>query len=156
MPQYHYAKQLRAAFDLGCSMRHSTVNTTYLQDMPWTYGAKPPIFVAVGKNPDGSYAVGIANPTGIPVRPVLNGKATQVFPNASTVVLELVIEELLPTSGAEEEAELHFVSQRSTGDESYSVPEAPVPLTVGVLRVEIGPNQVLTLRSAPSAGPTSK
>jgi hypothetical protein len=139
MPQYHYAKQLRAAFDLGCSMRYSTVNATFLgvrggNDMAWTYGKKPPIHVAVGKNPDGSYAVGIANPTGIPTRPVLNGKATQIFPNASMVVLELVLEELLPASGAEEEgAELRFVARRSTGDESYSVPEADVALAGGVL-----------------------
>ena len=40
MPQYHYAKQLRAAFDLGCSMRYSTVNTTslrYVETVPLSF-----------------------------------------------------------------------------------------------------------------------
>ena len=76
MPQYHYAKQLRQAFDIGCSMRYSTANTTkggrpFLPDMPWTYGLRNSLNVAVGRNADGSWAVGIANPTGIPVVPFL-------------------------------------------------------------------------------------
>jgi hypothetical protein len=119
------------------------------RDMPWTYGSRPPLHVAVGKNPDGSYGIGIANPTGIPVKRNLNGKETQIFPNASTVVLELVLGELQAGGGGAHEgaAELRFVARRSTGDESFSVPEADVVLAGGVLRVRIGPNQVLTLRS---------
>ena len=38
--------------------------------------------VGVGRNPDSSWAVAIANPTGIPTVESLNGVRTQLFPNA--------------------------------------------------------------------------
>jgi hypothetical protein len=56
MPQYHYAKQLRQAFDFGCEIRYATANTTktinghtrpFLPDMVWSYGDKSPLNVAV-------------------------------------------------------------------------------------------------------------
>lgn len=91
MPQYHYAKQLRQTFDLGCVMRQSTVNTThtvgsrtypFLPQMTWTYGAKNSLNVAVGLNPDNTWGVAVANPTGIPTVQSLNGVPTQLFSNA--------------------------------------------------------------------------
>lgn len=39
MPQYHYAKQLRQAFDIGCVLRSATTNSTVLPSMTWTYVA---------------------------------------------------------------------------------------------------------------------
>ena len=67
------------------------------------YGDKNYLNVAVGKNPDGSWAIGIANPTGIPKVSSLNGHPTHTFANATTIALELVIDDVVglgaPRSG---------------------------------------------------------
>ena len=44
---------------------------------------------------------------------------------------------------------LAFEARRSTGNTAFYVPEAPVVLRGGKLSVEVGPNEVLTLRSQP-------
>ena len=49
MPQYHYAKQLRQAFDIGCVMRSSTANSTAHPGMTWTYGRKSTVNAAIGR-----------------------------------------------------------------------------------------------------------
>ena len=116
----------------------------------------------LGRNPDGSWAIGLANPTGTPTVEDLNGVPTQLFDNATTLVVELVLPELAPmpaaTAGGGRSAGrgvLVFVPRRSTGAESYGVEEPPVVMSGGRLSVTLGPNQLLTLRSqAPNSNHT--
>jgi hypothetical protein len=148
MPQYHYAKQLRQAFDFGCQMRPCSANTTktagghtrpYLPDMVWTYGNKSSLNVAAGMNPDGSWAIGIANPTGIPSVENLNGVDTLIFPPATALALEVVF--------GEDVTGLAFAAHRSTGETSFNVAQQDVVVESGRLLVHVGPNELLTLRS---------
>lgn len=170
MPTYWFAKQLRDTFDLGAVMRFSTANTTktnrdgksvpFVPDMVWTAGVKAPLNVAVGKNPDGSWAVGVANPTGIPVHHKAGTAGGADFPNATELTVELVLEELTIMRGGEaglggRAGPISFVAHRSTGDESYIVKEADaVVMRDGKLQVKVGPNELLTLRSAPDTART--
>lgn len=157
LPQYHYAKQLRAAFDIGCTLRYATANTTktdrynhtfpFLPDMVWTYGVKNVLNVAVGQNPGGSWAVGIANPTGIPTVEDLNGVETQLFPNATVVSVELRLDDLGGGGGAVSLSDLTFTAFRSTGAATFSVAEPAVAMHGGIIVVQVGPNELLTLRS---------
>jgi hypothetical protein len=168
MPTYWFAKQLRQTFDLGAVMRFSTANTTktnrdgksvpFMPDMVWTAGVKAPLNVAVGKNPDGSWAVGVANPTGTPVHHKAGTFGGADFPNATELTVELVLEELTIMRGGEAglgrgagpSGPISFVAHRSTGDESYIVKEADaVVMRDGKVTVKVGPNELLTLRSAP-------
>ena len=101
-----------------------------------------------------------ANPTGTPTIEHLNGVPTQLFPDAVTLEIELVLTEetkeveLMLTKGSEEGGErarsanstLTFVPHRSTGNEAYSVEEALVVMKGGRLSVTLGPNELLTLR----------
>ena len=73
---------------------------------------------------------------------------------------ELVLEELTIMRGGEaglggRAGPISFVAHRSTGDESYIVKEADaVVMRDGKLQVKVGPNELLTLRSAPDAART--
>ena len=146
MPQYHYAKQLRQTFDIGCVMRSSATNSTSQPNMTWTYGKKSSVNAAIGRNPDGSWAIAVANPTGTPTIAHLNGVPTQLFDNATTLEIELVLSDIESEMAASEDA-LTFVPRRSTGNVAYSVEEAPVVVKGGRLLVTLGPNELLTLRS---------
>ena len=144
MPQYHYAKQLRKTFDIGCVMHASSANSSFLPEMTWTYGKKSSVNAAVGRNPDGSWAVAVANPSGIPTIDDLNGMSTQLFPNATTLEVALVLRDelLLP-----DKATLTFVPHRSTGTSAYIVEEKPILMEGGKLSIVVQPNELLTLRS---------
>lgn len=142
MPQYHYAKQLRKTFDIGCVMRTSSTSNTFLPGMTWTYGKKSSVNAAVGRNPDGSWGIAVANPTGIPTIDNLNGVATQLFPNATTLQVELVLSDELASTET-----LTFVPYRSVGKTAYSVKEEPVAMKGGRISVSVQPNELLTLRS---------
>ena len=149
MPTYYYAQQLRQTFDLGCVLRYSLANTTRLPDMAWTYGVHPALHVAAGRNPDGSWAVGITNPTGIPTVEHLNGVPTRLFPNATTLVVKLVLSDLAGTSvplprGGQD---LEFAVHRSTGNVAYNVEEESVLMRGGVVVVTVASNEMVTLRS---------
>ena len=109
--------------------------------MTWTYGKKSSVNAAVGLNPDGSWAIAVANPTGIPTVENLNGVPTQLFPNATTLEVELAL------SGETSVEAVTFVVHRSTGAATYSVEEAQVVMKRGKLSVKVGPNELLTLRS---------
>jgi len=62
--KYHYLKQLVGqTFDRGAVFRSATSLSE--GDMVWTYGQKPSITAAVAQNPDGTWAIGIANTTGV-------------------------------------------------------------------------------------------
>lgn len=152
MPTYHYAKQLRATFDLGARLRHSVANISTpgqreASEMDWTYGKHSDIYAAVGENPDGSWGIGVVNPTGCPTVEDLNGKNTSLFSDAKTLTVQVLIAEL-----ADSDAPLKFAAQRSTGKSSYAAKEEAVAMVGGRLTVVVGPNELLTLRSGKAQG----
>lgn len=150
MPEYWYVKQLMRAFDVGCVLRHSTANATQqpgqrdAAEMTWTYGVKSVLNVATGRNPDGSYAIGVANPTGCPTVQVVGSKTgprnQSIFANATTLSVEIALAELDATP-------LHFSVHRSRGAVSFGVKDADLTMQNGRLVVGIGPNELVTLRS---------
>ena len=143
MPQYHYARQLRKTFDIGCVMHSSSTNSSFLPGMTWTYGRKSSVNAAVGRNPDGTWGIAVANPTGTPTVDDLNGIPTQLFPNATTLQIELVLSDELFLS----DETLTFVPHRSMGASAYNVEEPPVVMKGGKLSLVVQPNELLTLRS---------
>lgn len=143
MPQYHYARQLRKTFDIGCLMHSSSTNSSFLPGMTWTYGRKSSVNAAVGRNPDGTWGIAVANPTGTPTVDDLNGIPTQLFPNATTLQIELVLSDELFLS----DETLTFVPHRSMGASAYNVEEPPVVMKGGKLSLVVQPNELLTLRS---------
>ena len=66
---YYYYKQLRRGFKDGCVLRRSTSNDTrerVYQEMCFTYGDKPAIIGAAGRNSDGSWGLNMVNLTSQP------------------------------------------------------------------------------------------
>lgn len=66
---YHYYKQMRRGFKDGCVLRRSTSNDTrerVYRQMCFTYGDKPAIIGAAGRNADGSWGLNVVNLTGEP------------------------------------------------------------------------------------------
>ncbi len=66
---YYYYRQLRRGFQDGCVLRRSTSSDTRedrYRTMCFTYGDKPAIIGAAGRNTDGSWGLNIVNLTGEP------------------------------------------------------------------------------------------
>lgn len=66
---YYYYKQLRRGFRDGCVFRSSTSSDTRqdrYRTMCFTYGDKPAIIGAAGRNRDGSWGLNVVNLTGEP------------------------------------------------------------------------------------------
>lgn len=59
--KYHYFKRLSETFDPGAVFRDS--QSSLEGGMTWTYGRKPRLTVAAGRNPDGAWGIGISNYT---------------------------------------------------------------------------------------------
>lgn len=163
-PGFHYARQLRNVLHLGAQMRHCLANATYGagggSDMTWTYGRKEGFNVGVGRNPDGSWGVAVANPTGMP------NSTIAVHPAPTTYTIQVSIPELANGAstvleGRQQEPEtgrvpgavsvpgsaIVFDAWRSVGWSSYEVPEGPYTMEDGVLTVTIASNSLVTLRS---------
>ncbi|MBA3704943.1 MAG: T9SS type A sorting domain-containing protein [Bacteroidetes bacterium] len=58
---YYYIKQLSQTFDVGSVLRDAT--SSLEGDMLWTYGSRPQLTASCGKNPDGSWGIGLSNYT---------------------------------------------------------------------------------------------
>ena len=59
--KYYYYRQLSDAFDVG-AVFHRALSSTE-GDMTYSYGKKPRINAAAGRNPDGAWAIGLSNDT---------------------------------------------------------------------------------------------
>jgi O-glycosyl hydrolase len=59
--KYYTYRQLSGAFDVGATFRDS--QSSLDGDMTWTYGQKPRLTASAAQNPDGSWAMGLANYT---------------------------------------------------------------------------------------------
>lgn len=137
--KHRYLAQLAQAFQPGCVLRKA--HSDREEHMHWTYGRKPRVVVAAGRNPDGSWAVGISNytyndfPTGSDFHRENAGHPAQVFTVAVTL------------DDLSDVPEMPFEVQRSdrhgTRNES-----SPLIARYGQLELAIDPLELVTLRSA--------
>ena len=131
--KYFYFKQMLAAFDTGAIFRRTMSGSE--GDMAYTYGPKPAINAAAAKNPDGSWAIGIVNDTGVPGHPPLTS-----YPDSTTFKMNVKIEEL-KGSGS-----LRFAVYRSSANH-HNVSAGEIVVKNGRFSVVVAPKELVTLRS---------
>ena len=150
--KYHYLRQLSAAFDVGARFRRATSSLD--GDMTYRYGPKPRVNAAVAANPDGTWSIGLtdftsdrlAGPTADPAyrdgRLVnvedMGGRPSQSFH------VTVRVPELAGTG------DVTFRLRRSDGGLTDAV-GVPVQMRAGRLQVDLGPLDLVTLRSVPPA-----
>jgi hypothetical protein len=85
--KYYYYRQLRRGFKDGCVFRSSTSSDTresVYQEMCLTYGDRPAIVGAAGRNVDGSWGLNVVNLTSEPnVRPGVSAGSANYQPAAT-------------------------------------------------------------------------
>lgn len=134
--KYFYLKQLTAAFNPGAAVRRCESATE--ADMVYTYGQKPRVCAAAAVNPDGSWAVGVVNLTGIAARSHI-----EKWHPAEPLTVRVQIEEWSGTG----ERKLALVCSRAG---RHAEPGGEIVAQDGVFTVAVAPREALTLRSAPA------
>ena len=137
--KYYYFKQLLTTFDKGAVFR--SVMSSREADMPYTYGQKPAINAAAAINPDGTWAVGIVNGTGVSSQ----SHITKWY-DASNCVLNIKIDELKGT------ASLPFVVFRSSANR-HAVISDTILVRDGRFTISLAPRELVTLRSIKPVNP---
>lgn len=142
---YYYLKQLSQAFDNGAIFR--SCESSLDQDMCWTFGHKPRVIAAAGRNPDGDWAIGVCNFTS---DYFVSPQATrqdreQGGYRGQTYRVTIHIPELA-SSG-----KVIFQAYRSNSN-SNIVKQAPVVMTDGYATLDnVAPFDLWTLREVHSA-----
>lgn len=147
--KYHVLRQLSDAFDVGAGFRRC--RSSLAGDMTYRYGPKPRVNVAVARDPDGSWAIGVADftsdqlvgPTAVApyndpkrVDPVnLGGRPSESF-RVTVRVPELA------------GPDVTFRVRRGGPGRTDAV-DVPVQMHGGAVSVDVGPLEVVTLRSVP-------
>ncbi len=135
--KYFTYRQLSRVFEVGARFRHS--QSSLEGEMTWTYGPKPRLTAAAAQNPDGSWAIGLANFTApnFSAAPAENGYANGF--EAQNFDVTVQIPELANVKS------LRFGIERSGLQNG-----APKPLEMKagqLLIADVAPLQVVTLRS---------
>lgn len=133
---YHYYNQILNAFDYGSVFRYCT--TQEYGDMSRPRGKKPAINAAFVQNPDGSYAMGIANSTNERIISQGWGKQNENLRSIKQNV-EIYIEELAGKT-------VEFEVVRS-GKDGFSLSEGTVKAINGKLNITLSDCELVTLRS---------
>jgi hypothetical protein len=136
--KYYYFKQLLSVFDVGAVFRRTQSSTE--ADMPYTYGQKPAINAAAAVNPDGSWAIGVVNDTGV----CCNSGISQWY-GATTYNVTVNVSEL---SGSGSQA---FTLYRSRANQHF-VNAGTVIMNNGSITVQVAPRELISLRSAATGG----
>lgn len=126
--KYYYLKQLLKTFDRGAVFR--AASSSIGGGMVWGYGLKPAITLAAAKNPDGTWAIGASNTSGI--------AATKISSYAARSTYQLMIQ--LP-----EPVNANFQVLRSGATKSI-VAASDVKAVNGLLTTLLAPNELVTLR----------
>lgn len=142
---YFALKQLAHTFDVGCVLRQTRSDKE--GGMAYTYGKKPRVTVAVGKNPDGSFAVGVVNythPHFTDTEKNAHGQQSQTGYAAQTFRVTVRIPEIATKP-------VLFHVQRSSNP-LLSDKQIGGTLTSqnGTLTLRISPLEIVTLRSVPA------
>lgn len=146
---YYYYKQMRRAFHDGCVLRRSTSSDTrkpVYQQMCFTYGDKPAIIGAAGRNPNGSWGLNVVNLTGEPNSgrnpPSYPGSA--VYRPAATYHITYHVAELANRRGDPFRFELYRSSSAV-----QDADEGAVFMSNGDVTFTIAPMELVTLVSIP-------
>ncbi len=135
-------RQLSHAFDMGAVFRDSTSSEG--GDMTWTYGKKPRLTAAAARNPDGTWAVGVANYTADDFRGVQgwSDDAWNVSQGGHTPAQSFSVTVRIEELRREKETRFRVCH-------SASEPTDPefVIFREGEATIEVGSLEVVTLRS---------
>ncbi len=149
---YYYYKQLRRAFHDGCVLRRSTCSDTRderYRTMCFTYGNKPAIIGAAGRNPDGSWGLNVVNLTGEPNSgnnpPAYPGNA--VYQPPATYHITYHVAELADAG----RVAFRLYRSNTNVQDAY---QGTVFMTSGNVTFTIAPLELVTLVSAPTTGAT--
>lgn len=135
--KYYYLKQLVSTFDKGAVFRLTVSDTE--GEMEYTYGQKPAINAAAAINPDGTWAVGIQNLTGI--SSTFNDPPRVSYYAATTYNVTTTIQELAGTGTKT------FTLYRSKANNHF-VNAGTVTMNNGAITVQVAPRELVCLRSA--------
>ncbi len=148
--KWFYYRQLSRAFDVGAVFRQS--DSSLDGGMTYTYGKKPHLIAAAGRNPDGSWAFGAANLTSPEFTDVMKnekGEPSQTSYAARGYRVTVRIPEL------ERVERLDFRVRRSgparNGANALQEDREDGVLTLkrGLGEVTVGPRELVTLHSTP-------
>ncbi|CAN5494323.1 hypothetical protein BH09VER1_BH09VER1_42630 [soil metagenome] len=132
--KYYYLKQLLAAFEVGTVLRRC--ESAAEGRMVYTYGLKPKACAAAGVDPDGSWALGVVNLTGLPGR-----NEIARWQPAETLEVTVKIDELATAP------DRVFRLTRSRAGQ-HAVEGGEVTMKGGSVSLRIAPMELITLRSA--------
>lgn len=142
--KYDTYKQLSDAFDTGARVRHS--RSSLEGEMPWSYGKKSRLTAAAAQNPDGSWAIGLANYTAASFNGV-QGWADEKwnreqggYTPAQTFEVTIEIPEL------KNHAPLAFAIHR-TNASTANAPAGTLTMTGGRFTLPVASLELITLRS---------
>lgn len=136
--KYYYYRQLSDTFDVGAVFRAS--QSSLDDGMTWTYGPKPHLVAAAGRNPDGSWGVGLTDFT-LPEGDAANSRNGFFNGDKAQAYTVTVNVPELANVGA-----VPFTVYRSSGTLN-DVREGNVTMTHGSVTVTVYPLELVTLRS---------
>ena len=147
--KYHHLRQLSAAFDVGAVLRRCSSSLD--GPMTYTYGPKPRVTAAVGRNPDGSWAIGLcdytsdrlAGPTADAA--LANPKRANVAAIGGRPAEAFTVTVRVPELAESGDMTFHV---RRGGPGRTGAVDPPVQMRGGAVTVDVGPLDVVTLRSA--------
>jgi hypothetical protein len=143
---YYYYKQLRRGFQDGCELRRSTSSDTRedrYRTMCFTYGDKPAIIGAVGRNRDGSWGLNVVNLTGEPDWLSGNSRGAAHYQAAATYHINYHVAELA------NEGSVAFRLYRSSST-VQDADQGTVLMKGGDAIFTVAPLELVTLVSAPT------
>ncbi len=143
--KYYYYQQLSEAFDVGAVFRDS--QSSLEGDMTWTYGQKPRLTAASARNTDGTFSIGLSNYTADSFAGV-QGWADEKWnkeQGGHTPVQTFRVTIQLPE--LEGRRNVRFAVHRSNAI-LKNAPQETVTMKNGAITVNVGPLDLVTLRSA--------
>jgi hypothetical protein len=141
--KYFFLQQLSRTFDVGAAFRYTACDRALpTKDLGWTYGQKPALNVAMAKNPDGTWAIGLSNDTDLDTAMGTSEAwklGTRYYPRASYQVT-LHVQELKKVRNLD----FQVVCSNETLTQS---PQGIVHMHYGTLTLTLNPRDLITLRS---------
>jgi O-glycosyl hydrolase len=145
----YYFRQIGQTIVPGAVMRKATTNLRQVSalynkiedsTMVYGFGRKPPLYLAAGVNPDGSWGIGITNYTSDSLP---RDTSITAFAAATAYNVAVKIEELADSG------DISFAAYRCNAVAPYIHKDSAVLMQNGTMTVDsIGPFDMITLRSA--------
>ena len=145
--KYDTYKQLSDNFDTGARLRHS--HSSLEGEMPWTYGKKSRLTAAVAQNPDGSWAIGLANYTAASFSGVQGWADEKWNREQGGYTPAQAFEVTIEIPELKDHAPVVFTMRR-TNATTANAPAGTFTMTNGSLTVPVASMELITLRSTPT------